>query len=338
MHNERRHDQVVERDAAVVHLLVSGPDAQDALNFLGVIESQVAAPLVDESERQRLRALVSGATPVTDRWRPLLVRCGGRPHGYAGMLLPAGPGGEARGDLAVDRRLESCSPATVALFEGLRRVAARHRSDHLSVWIRHATDDDHRCARAAGFGVERELLVLGRQVSSDVAPPSWPSGMQVRAFQPGHDEDQVVRLLRDAYSGTADAGWDRQRFAQRRGYDWFDPDDLLVAEGENGELSGVHWTKRRRDGAGEVYNLAVHPSAQGTGLGRALLRAGLAHLHARGCADVILWVDVGNEPARRLYRSEGFAPRWTDVAFGTDLSGAPPQQPQVPRSPGGTSL
>lgn len=338
MHSERSRDRVVERDGALVHLLGSGPDVEDALQLLDAVESQVAAPLVDESERQRLRALAAGGSPLTHRWRPLLVRCDGRPHGYAGVLLPPPPGGGTRGDLAVDRRLEACSAATVALFEGMRRIAVRHRSDHLSVWIRHATDEDHRCARAAGFRVERELLVLGRQLGSDLAPPRSPQGVHVRPFQPGHDEDQVVHVLRDAYAGTAEAGWDRHRFDQRRGYDWFDPDDLLVAEDDTGGLSGVHWTKRRRDGAGEVYNLAVHPSAHGAGLGRALLRAGLAHLHARGCTDVILWVDDGNEPALRLYRSEGFSLRWMDVAFGADLSGAPHRPQAVPRSPGGTSL
>lgn len=51
---------------------------------------------------------------------------------------------------------------------------------------------------------------------------------------------------------------------------------------------------------GTLYQLYVLPTAQGVGVGRALLRASMA-LGARR-----LWVDEGNHPARRLYESEGW--------------------------------
>lgn len=55
----------------------------------------------------------------------------------------------------------------------------------------------------------------------------------------------------------------------------------------------------------EVYNIAVAPSFQGRGWGRALLRAMLAHVDAHH-APVFLEVATGNIPARTLYEAHGF--------------------------------
>jgi mycothiol synthase len=73
--------------------------------------------------------------------------------------------------------------------------------------------------------------------------------------------------------------------------------------------------KRRGDGVGEVYNLALAPEAQGRGLGGLLLDVGLAHLTEIGIHEVILWVDAENPPALALYRARGFTPRWDDVSL-----------------------
>jgi mycothiol synthase len=96
---------------------------------------------------------------------------------------------------------------------------------------------------------------------------------------------------------------------------WFRAEDLLVAEAPDGRLLGLHWLKRREADVGEVYNLAVHPDGQGQRLGPLLLAAGLAHLRAVGCEDVLLWVDRANDRAVRLYEGEGFTTRWDDVAL-----------------------
>ena len=55
-----------------------------------------------------------------------------------------------------------------------------------------------------------------------------------------------------------------------------------------------------------LLNLAVIPTAQGQGHGRAML-AGLAR-HARQRGDRLLWLEVrpSNLPAQQLYRSAGF--------------------------------
>ena len=108
-----------------------------------------------------------------------------------------------------------------------------------------------------------------------------------------------------------------------------------MARTADGDVAGIHWTKRRDDETGEVYNLAVHPGAQGGRLGAVLLRAGLAHLQECGCRRVMLWVDLANERAVRLYTAQGFEVAWEDVALGRSLGQSSTSRL---RSDNGTSL
>ena len=57
---------------------------------------------------------------------------------------------------------------------------------------------------------------------------------------------------------------------------------------------------------GEVYRLGVLPRARRRGLGRALMRGGLALWRAAGVRHLYLDVRAGNTPAIALYRSLGF--------------------------------
>ena len=66
---------------------------------------------------------------------------------------------------------------------------------------------------------------------------------------------------------------------------------------------------------GEVYVIGIDPSHRGTGLGRALLVAGLRLLAARGLPQAMLYVDAANTPAIGLYSSLGFTHWDTDVLY-----------------------
>jgi mycothiol synthase len=57
---------------------------------------------------------------------------------------------------------------------------------------------------------------------------------------------------------------------------------------------------------GEIAVLGVDPNARGIGLGRTLLRWGIAWLEGVRVDRVTLMVDGENETALKLYRSEGF--------------------------------
>lgn len=315
-------DVIATRDDVVARVLAGDRGVEAALALLDAAGSVVEVPLVDEAERARLESLASGRDGRAPHWHSVLARRDGEAVGYGGVLLPESPGEPAAGDVAIARDHPPCGPVLSVLLAALEGLAWRHEAGRLTVWIRHATGPDIACAAAEGFGTERRLGVLGRRLG-DVRPVEPPPGVAIRAYRPDEDDEAVVAVLAAAYADTADRGWTLDRFRQRRAYSWFRAEDLLVADAGDGRLRGIHWLKRRGAGVGEVYNLAIAPDAQGSGLGAALLAAGLAHLAGQGIDDVLLWVDLSNEKAVRLYAAQGFATRWEDVALGRTLRGTP---------------
>lgn len=65
-------------------------------------------------------------------------------------------------------------------------------------------------------------------------------------------------------------------------------------------------------GAGTLWQLAVHPSLQGLGLGTYLIRGAEERIRRRGLTTARLGVDDGNDDALRLYLRLGYEPcgRW----------------------------
>ncbi|MFH8586771.1 GNAT family N-acetyltransferase [Streptomyces celluloflavus] len=70
-----------------------------------------------------------------------------------------------------------------------------------------------------------------------------------------------------------------------------------------------------RPAAGELFALYVTPGLIGTGIGRALLTAGLDRARAAGWETLCLWVVRGNTRARRFYERAGFVPDGAEEAY-----------------------
>ena len=321
--------------------LGSERDLREATGLLERAEHAAGVPLLDEAEEQRLE-LWRATGQRSQEWTPLLLRRGGEPLAYAAAAADP-PGDMATGDVAVARPVRDVQEVTRHALLAVRSAAEPLRARRLQVWMRAVGPVEVAAAQAADYELERRLAVLGRalsvqdgqggdegetggEVQDGQRGPGQAAldrlagaGTRIRTFAPDQDDPAVVEVLAAAYAGSDDGGWDLPRFQARRGWSWFRAQDLLVAEDSDGHLAGIHWLKRRGRGVGEVYNLAVHPRAQGRGVGPALLRAGLDHLAAVGCTEVILWVDTANERAVGLYRSQGFATRWEDIAVGTPL-------------------
>jgi ribosomal-protein-alanine N-acetyltransferase len=79
---------------------------------------------------------------------------------------------------------------------------------------------------------------------------------------------------------------------------------LLVAV-DGRDVTGYVVARAMAD-EGEILNLAVIAGRQRRGVGRALVRAALADLGARGARTVYLEVRESNDAARRLYEGLGF--------------------------------
>lgn len=77
---------------------------------------------------------------------------------------------------------------------------------------------------------------------------------------------------------------------------------------EGGAAVGMAGAFRHDEGKGwQVISMWVDPAHRGRGVGRALLEVAVAFAEARGAGEVTLSVTDGNDSARRLYESYGFA-------------------------------
>jgi mycothiol synthase len=157
--------------------------------------------------------------------------------------------------------------------------------------------------------------------------PKWPEGIDVRTFVPGQDEDAWLAVNNAAFAADPDqGGWTRSVLDGRIAEPWFDPEGFLIAD-DGGAIAGFCWTKvhpaeppHEPRALGEIYVIGVDPGHQGLGLGRALVLAGLEHLHAVRHLDVgMLFVDAANTAAVGLYRALGFVTSRIDRAYGRSL-------------------
>jgi len=167
-------------------------------------------------------------------------------------------------------------------------------------------------AAARGLVERRRLLVLERALE----PPSGVVDQGVRPFDPATESAELLAVNAAAFDWHPEQRYfSRADLDARLAEDWFDPAGLLVTSDDQG-LTGFHWTRRHENGRGEVYILAIHPRAQGAGLGGRLLTAGLDHLASTGSTSVHLYVEAANARAVELYERAGFAVVHGDVLYG----------------------
>jgi mycothiol synthase len=150
---------------------------------------------------------------------------------------------------------------------------------------------------------------------------------ELRSFREG-DEPEILRVNASAFAHHPEqGGMDADGLAERMAEPWFDPAGLLVADAGD-RLLGFHWTKRHSASLGEVYVVGIDPAAQGRGLGKVLVDAGLRHLReggadgadgadgahsSEGADEVLLYVESDNVPAVRLYSGMGFTHEPSDT-------------------------
>ncbi|MCY3807234.1 MAG: mycothiol synthase [bacterium] len=188
------------------------------------------------------------------------------------------------------------------------------------LWIGHvATGDDELVVRW-GFTPYRDLWQLRCPL------PAPPSDLAVRPFEPG-DAPAVLALNRRAFSWHPEQGdMTAADLRERQSEPWYDPAGFLLHERE-GRLAGFCWTKVHPAGGpppddvavGEIYVIAVDPDFQGRGIGAPLTLAGLAHLHSRGSATAMLYVESDNRAANAVYERLGLRRHHTDRAYAAAL-------------------
>ncbi|MBW3602056.1 MAG: mycothiol synthase [Actinobacteria bacterium] len=324
----------------------------------------VSLPTLDQRRLDEVRALLDevgradGRPPLPEPkqaqlhaaggdWSGVLAHDDARLVGYAHMRwAPVGAEPRVQAEVVVHPDHRGGELAERLADEVLRTLAGQG-GGVLYLWARRVADPSATFAARLGMSVQRRLALMARRLEAAPAAPRLPEGLTLRAHRPGVDDAQLLRVNNAAFAGHPENGdWGPAELRRRRALTWFDPAGLLMAW-RGDELTGFHWTKVTDDEepTGEVYVLAVDPSARRLGLGRALLRAGLRHLYAQGCRRVVLYVDLADRPAVELYGTEGFTTRqvdvcyeqWVEPARASPGVGAPARSQGRPRDPGEAS-
>ena len=149
-----------------------------------------------------------------------------------------------------------------------------------------------------------------------------PEGVVIRGLDVDRDRSALIEVNNRAFAGHPEqGGWTCRDLDKRLAMSWFDPCGVRIAWIDD-RMAAFHWTKvhpePRPDGRalGEIYSVAVDPSYQGFGLGRAIVVEGLRYLSVhRQVSSAILYVDLSNLAAVGLYRSLGFVSEHVDRAY-----------------------
>ena len=157
-----------------------------------------------------------------------------------------------------------------------------------------------------GYRHDRWFWYMARPRAESSPAPIWPDGVTVRTFD---GSDEMIQDWNDAYNDSFSSAYRFVESPLEHAHTMarqatFRADGLLLAY-RGGRVAGLSFNELHLT-RGEVSTLGVVRSAQGLGLGRALLRWGVGWIERSTSAPVTLLVDGENENALRLYRSEGF--------------------------------
>jgi len=277
----------------VVRGLITHPSLQGEFSMLalpGVLEDSWVDPFADSELRWLAR--VDGV-PVGTLFTLVLP---GAEHAWAMLRL---------GVLGPYRRSGIGSALLRTALDRLEeQKAARNLNEYcLSAW----TPSESAAGFAArhGFAYARTFWKMVRALGNPPVP-SWPAGIEPRVFD---GSEGAMRDFNDAYNVSFAQHYHyvastlehtRALMRQRS----FRPEGLLLAYRDGRCVGFSRNAIRGREG--EVALLGVVPEARGIGLGRALLRWGVAWLERMACTSIELGVDGENAGALALYRSESF--------------------------------
>jgi mycothiol synthase len=160
----------------------------------------------------------------------------------------------------------------------------------------------------SGFHAARRYWRLAADVDG-VAVPTLPPGYSIRPFTLDADERALTDLQNAAFSeGWGFAPNTVEEIAARVRMRPWESEGILMLEAD-GKPCGYNWTQRAKlcdTPTGYIGMTGVHPDQRGRGLGRIIVKAGMAYLETKSAQTVKLEVDHSNKPARELYLSLGF--------------------------------
>jgi mycothiol synthase len=172
-------------------------------------------------------------------------------------------------------------------------------------------------AGAMGMTYRSSMWRLDLAPGTDVPEPAFAADVVTRAFSDWLPLQAFVDLLNAAFADhPSPLSWSLAQIQYAHGRLDFDPSTTMLVSPTDrpadpvafGRIALVPPEAGELAPVGEIRLIGVLPQWRGRGLGRELLRWGVAQLRARGAGRIQLSVEAENELALGLYRRAGFQP------------------------------
>jgi mycothiol synthase len=209
------------------------------------------------------------------------------------------------------------------LFAAGMEIVARTGEDEICLYV---PETGAGQAFAAAMGLAYRSILWRLELSPTVAipDPAFSKNVVGRTFGDWITLPRYADLLNDSFAGhPSPLSWTVGRIEYRHSRPDFDPTSIFVLTTATSSEQPIGFVRIAlgppEDGGapvGEVELVGVVPQWRGRGLGRELLRWGVAQLRSRGAERIQLTVEARNELALGLYRRTGFEravkwPHWT---------------------------
>lgn len=202
------------------------------------------------------------------------------------------------------------------LFAAALELGAAAGLDEIRLYVP-LTGPGQQFARAMGMVYLSSLWRLCLPAGTAVPVPALPAGVVSRTFGDWLPLPRFVDLLNTAFvDHPGPISWTLGQLEFHHSRPDFDPTSILLASPADRPEDPIAFVRialgppEGDDPApvGEVRIVGVMPEWRGRGLGRELLRWGVAELRNRGAGPIQLSVEAENELALGLYRRTGFEP------------------------------
>jgi mycothiol synthase len=202
------------------------------------------------------------------------------------------------------------------LFAAGMELAAREALAEISLAVP-SSGPARSFAEAMGMTYHSTLWRLELPAEAAVPAPAFPDAFVGRQFGPWLPLPELVGLLNACFvEHPSPMSWRLSEIEYAHGRPEFDPTAMLLlvpAATPNRSMGFVRTSVAPLEAGetapvGEIRLVGVLPEWRGRGLGRELLRWGVAHLRAGGAGRIQLTVEARNELALELYRRNGFVP------------------------------
>jgi len=202
------------------------------------------------------------------------------------------------------------------LFAAGLNLAANAGWDEILLYVPQA-GAGHAFAGAMGMTYRSSMWLMYLAPETVVPQPSLPTDVVARTFGEWLPLERYVDLLNATFADhPSPVSWTLPQIEYAHSQPRFDASSITLVSPADRPEDPIAFVRAPMgppepgDAApvGEIGLVGVLPQWRGRGLGRELLRWGVAQLRARGAGRIKLSVEAENELALGLYRRTGFEP------------------------------